>query len=187
MHSAPTDTGSVGFTPASGPATVTSNPATVNAEAAAAATPVVPPPPAEQLVSILTPLRTTPNGSYTLRLELKPVELGRVEMRVEMRDGVLHASIHADHDSSAQLVRASLNELRDQLAAEGVRTGTLTVSDGAIGSRGREGAARQANGDGPRRDGSSEPGFTDEPNRPTPGEVLPTLDSDTTSLLDVRV
>ncbi len=186
-RSAPTDTGSVGFTPTNGPAAVTSNPATVNAEVAATTTPPVPPPPAEQLVSVLSPLRATPNGSYTLRLELKPVELGRIEMRVEMRDGVLHASIHADHDSSAQLVRASLNELREQLAAEGVRTGNLTVSDSALGSSGRDGNTREAGGDSSRRGATSEAGLTDEPNRPSSGEVEPTVDSDPSSLLDVRV
>ena len=134
-----------------------------------------------------TVAHTAPNGSYSLRLELKPAELGRVEMRVEMRDGVLHASIHADHESSAQLVRAALNELRDQLASEGVRTGTLTVSDGALGSSGRDGNTRQANGDPARRGAATEPGNADEPSRPATGEVPPTPDSDTTSLLDVRV
>ena len=104
------------------------------ADATATTVTVAPPPPAEQLVSVLTPMRTAPNGTYTLRLELKPPELGRVEMRVEMRDGVLHASIHADHEGSAQLVRDALGELRDRLDAEGVHTGELTVSDGGVGS-----------------------------------------------------
>ena len=104
-----------------------------------AAATVTPPPPAEQLVSVLTPLRTTQNGTYTLHLELKPPELGRVEMRVEMRDGVLHASIHAEHESSAQLLRDALGDLRDRLGAEGVHPGELTVSDGAVGSGQRDG------------------------------------------------
>jgi flagellar hook-length control protein FliK len=180
--------GSSGYSPPSGPTAPTTTVVDVRAaEATAPPAPVEPPPPAEQLVSILSPLRTMANGAYTLRLELKPAELGRVEMRVEMRDGVLHASIHADHESSAQLVRSSLNELRDQLAAEGVRTGTLTVSDGALGSSGREGDARQAHGDTSRRGASTEPAFADEPSRPMPGDVGPTIDSDATSLLDVRV
>ena len=76
---------------------------------------------------------------YTLRLELKPPEMGRVEMRVEMRDGVLHASIHAEHEGAAQLVRDSLSDLRDRLNAEGVRTGDLTVSDGGVGPGSHDG------------------------------------------------
>ena len=183
---APTDTGSVGFAPVNGP---TSAPAEAHAAEVAAATAPAPPPPAEQLVSILSPLRTSLNGTYTLRLELKPEELGRVEMRVEMRDGVLHASIHADHESSAQLVRASLNELRDQLAAEGVRTGSLTVSDGALGSSGHDGDARQTAAGASLRSASAEPNLAaaDEQLLTNPGGNALPIDSEASSLLDVRV
>ena len=125
----------------------------MNVDAGATATAAVaPPPPSEQLVSVLTPMRNTQNGTYTLRLELKPPELGRVEMRVEMRDGVLHASIHAEHEGSGQLLRDALGELRDRLDAGGVQTGALTVSDGSVGSRagqggrGTEGASVSATG-----------------------------------------
>ena len=68
-------------------------------------------------MSVLTPLRTTSNGTYTLHLELKPPELGRVELRVDMKDGVMHASIHSDHEGSAQLLRDALGDLRDRLDA----------------------------------------------------------------------
>ncbi len=155
-------------------------------EVTVAAATTAPPPPAEQLVSVLAPLRNTPEGTYSLRLELKPVELGRVEMRVEMRDGVLHASIHADHESSAQLVRASLGELRDLLRAEGVRTGNLTVSDGALGWSGRDGRDTSQAG----RDGSPRPTLPDGDNPApvaTPASIPAPTDSDATSLLDVRV
>ena len=132
---------------------------------------------------MLTPLRTTPNGTYTLRLELKPPELGRVEMRVEMRDGVLHASIHAEHEGSAQLVRDALGELRDRLDAEGVRTGELTVSDGGVGSRL---ARRRRRASGGR---VAEPPTTDAvpPVASTSPRPDSRLDPDATSLLDVRV
>jgi hypothetical protein len=180
------------FVPATAPAPPsTAAAATANAAAAdaAATSRVAPPPPAEQLVSVLSPLRTTANGSYLLHLELKPAELGRVEMRVEMRDGVLHASIHADREASAHLVRAALNELREQLASEGVRTGTLTVSDGALGSSGREGA-RHARADADAsRSGAASNSTADsaDPNLATADANDPLTDSEPTSLLDVRV
>jgi flagellar hook-length control protein FliK len=143
---------------------------------------VAPPPPADQLVSVLTPLRTTPTGSYTLRLELKPPEMGRVEMRVEMRDGVLHASIHAEREGAAQLVRDSLGELRDRLNAEGVRTGDLTVSDGGVGPGSHDG--EDAPTSGSRSSGTT----LATPDDPTNGTGMPTTTTpDSTSLLDVRV
>ena len=159
--------------------------ANVNVDAGATATAAVaPPPPSEQLVSVLTPMRNTQNGTYTLRLELKPPELGRVEMRVEMRDGVLHASIHAEHEGSGQLLRDALGELRDRLDAGGVQTGALTVSDGSVGSRagqggrGTEGASVSATG-----------AADDDLAQAAPPALQPTPDSDAeaTSLLDVRV
>jgi flagellar hook-length control protein FliK len=148
----------------------------------AATATVAPPPPAEQLVSVLSPLRTTPTGSYTLRLELKPPEMGRVEMRVEMRDGVLHASIHADREGAAQLVRDSLSELRDRLNAEGVRTGDLTVSDGGVGPGSRDGEDSPASGSpssGPTNASADDPA--------TATAMLTPNSPDSTSLLDVRV
>jgi hypothetical protein len=145
-----------------------------------AAATVAPPPTAEQLVSVLTPLRTTTNGSYTLRLELKPAELGRIDMRVEMKDGVLHASIHADRESSADLVRDSLSELRKRLEAEGIQTGEFTVSDGGVGSDTSGGRDRPLS---PTSTNTS----TDDAT-PAAAEVIPSLgESDATSLFDVRV
>jgi len=129
---------------------------------------------------VLAPLRTSPTGSYTLRLELKPPEMGRVEMRVEMRDGVLHASIHADREGAAQLVRDSLGELRDRLNAEGVRTGDLTVSDGGVGPGSRDG--EDASGSA-----SSSPTSTNSDDSAIATSVPTTTDPDSTSLLDVRV
>ena len=108
----------------------------------------------EQLVSVLTPHpRDSRTARTRLRLELKPPELGRVEMRVEMRDGVLHASIHADHESSAQLVRDALGELRDRLGAEGVRTGELTRVRRRRSGRAAPGRPTRARRTGDRRAG----------------------------------
>ncbi len=164
--------------PASAPTASTTVVETVTTTPAAA-----PPPPAEQLVSVLKPMRETPNGSYTLHLELKPPELGRIELRVEMRDGVMHASIHSDREGSAQMLRDALSELRDRLDAASVRTGSLTVSDGSVGARDHDGA--NANGQ------SGANGRDDVANAndlPTALNTAGTdLESEATSLLDVRV
>ena len=104
-------------------------------------------------------------------------------MRVEMRDGVLHASIHAEHEGSGQVLRDALGDLRDRLGASGVRTGALTVSDGSVGSRdnqdGRAAGRTATTSSGPNDD--LPPGAAIAP-LPTPDP-----DSESTSLLDVRV
>jgi flagellar hook-length control protein FliK len=94
--------------------------------------------PVEQLVSVLRPLRTQRDGSYRIDLELRPPELGRIELRVEMRDGVLHASLRAEHDAAAQVVRDSLAELRVQLDRDGISAGRLNVDSGRAGFSQRE-------------------------------------------------
>lgn len=92
--------------------------------------------PAEQVVHVLSPLRLRGDGNYDVRLELKPPELGRVEIRVEMRDGVLHAHLRAEQPAAAMALRDSLTQLRDHLAGHGVQAGTLDVdTNGAGGQR----------------------------------------------------
>jgi flagellar hook-length control protein FliK len=108
---------------------------------------------------------------------MRPPELGRVDMRIEMRDGVLHASIHAEHAQTADLVRSALDDLRARLDADGVRSGQLTVDSQGAGTSGRE---------------------SDTANRPRVDDTVP-ADADTSTtavtsstsssdqLLDVRI
>jgi flagellar hook-length control protein FliK len=130
--------------------------------------------PVDQLVSVLRPLRANRDGAYRLDLELRPPELGRVELRVELRDGVLHASLRADNDAAAQLVRDSLGELRVQLAREGVQAGRLSVDDGRSGFSPREQHV-------PERDAREQ--HPAGPQRP----AAPIVDPVETSSLDVRI
>jgi len=147
--------------------------AATTATPAAAAT--APPPPAEQIVAALRPLPRDGQGSYQVHIEMRPPELGRVELRVEMRDGVLHASIHTEHAHTADLVRASLDELRSRLEADGLRSGQLTVD-----AHGAETSERDGD------NAASEP--VDDPGA-TPAETVNPLTAPTTSdsLLDVRL
>jgi flagellar hook-length control protein FliK len=145
---------------------------------AAPPTPAPPPAPAEQLVEVMRPLRRAEDGAYHLRLELRPPELGRVDLRVEIRDGVLHADISTEHAHAADLVRNALNDLRARLDANGVRAGALTVGDGRADAREREANAT------PRRDDRDDtPSSTTNHNR-LDGDDQPT-NSD--ALLDVRI
>jgi flagellar hook-length control protein FliK len=102
------------------------------------AAPAAPPPPAEQLLAVMRPLQRTADGSYRIRIEMRPPELGRVDMRIEVKDGVVHASIHAEHAETADLVRNALDDLRARLDADGVRAGSLEVNDGRANDARRE-------------------------------------------------
>jgi flagellar hook-length control protein FliK len=104
----------------------------------APAAPAELPTPAEQLVAVMRPLQRTADGSYRVRIELRPPELGRVDMRIEVKDGVVHASIHAEHAETAELVRNALDDLRARLDSDGVRAGTLEVNDGRANDARRE-------------------------------------------------
>jgi flagellar hook-length control protein FliK len=134
------------------------------------------PAPAEQLVTVLRPLRRAADGTYELRIELRPPELGRVDLRVELRNGVMHAVIHAEQAGTAEIVRNALGDLRARLDADGVRAGALTVDSGGAQPRERN----QNAGRGRRREVPSS--VLDA--APTLAHIAPT---DPDSLLDVRI
>lgn len=128
------------------------------------------PAPAEQLVAVLAPLRHRADGTYELRLELKPPELGRVEIRVEMRDGVMHAHLRAEQPGAAQALRDALTQLRDHLTGHGVQTGALNVDAGGAGAR-RGHDRPEVDGAEPARESASSTRTTSnrtEPIRPEP-------------------
>jgi hypothetical protein len=126
--------------PQTGPQPVSAS-TNVEATAPAAATPQ-PPPPNEQLSVALRSLQHAADGSYRMRIELRPPELGRVELRVELRDGVLHTMMHAEHAHTAALLRDALDDLRARLTADGMRSGRLSVDEhGVGGGRDHDGSA----------------------------------------------
>jgi flagellar hook-length control protein FliK len=96
------------------------------------------------VTAALLSLRGRADGSYRMRLELKPPELGRVELHVELRDGVLSVHMRAEQAHAAEVLHQELGRLREQLANEGVQTGELTVDGRATpGQRGDSGAAQR--------------------------------------------
>jgi flagellar hook-length control protein FliK len=125
--------------------------------ASAPSAPAQPPAPADQLFGLVRPLQRAADGSYHLRMELRPPDLGRVEVRVELRDGVLHASIHTERGETADLLRNALDDLRARLDADGMRAGQLTVDDGSDRNRERERHAAPEARDGPRETAAASP------------------------------
>jgi flagellar hook-length control protein FliK len=65
-------------------------------------------------------------GTMTLRLD--PPELGAMNVRVEVHDGVINASFEAANDQTAKLLSHSLGDLKTALESQGVSVEKLHVT-----------------------------------------------------------
>jgi flagellar hook-length control protein FliK len=104
-----------------------------------------------QIAGLVAPLRTAADGNYTVSLQLHPAELGPVSVQVSVDQGVLSVQMYADHPQAHDALRASLSDLRGQLQAAGIQTGTVDVGvriaaaqqSGQASSQGNSGFAGQ--------------------------------------------
>jgi flagellar hook-length control protein FliK len=108
---------------------------TTAAEAAAAARPM---PPAQQIVAQLTvAIQRAPGDRVEIRLD--PPELGRVQIELSSRDGVLHAVVTSERPEVHDLMRRHAEMLRQELAAAGHAGVRLDFANGSgQGERGRD-------------------------------------------------
>ena len=114
---------------------VTSQPAAdLRAGAPAAPAPAAPPPaPATQVVQLLGPVLTGPDGAYSLSLQLYPEELGAVQVEVLLRGGEIRLALHASDEAAQAALRSALPDLRADLLAGGLSASSLSVDDGRSG------------------------------------------------------
>ncbi len=151
--------------------------------------PAPPAPVTQQLVSVIAPFRRHGDGSYQLAIELHPRELGRVEIELAVRNGVVTLHMRAEHGATNALLRDTLGELARDLELAGIRTDSLTVAhdmDRNLTNRQREQQGLPSKTPG-RNDARSNTG--------TINEVLATTSSTTggpsaasaVSALDVRL
>ena len=110
-----------GPTPAAVTAAPVEGPATVAAPAAPAPDPHV------QIARIVRPLRLGDDGAYELALDLTPAELGRVRIDVELRGSTINLHLRSDNPATRELLQASLEQLRTELEAAGLQSGSLDV------------------------------------------------------------
>ncbi|MHB1613755.1 MAG: flagellar hook-length control protein FliK [Actinomycetes bacterium] len=97
---------------------------------------LLPPDLAAQVALRVLPLRRTPDGTTRLSVQLTPAELGRVELTVQVRGGLVHLHLTSADPLSREALRAALPDLRRELGSAGLATGQLDVSGGAPGSAG---------------------------------------------------
>jgi flagellar hook-length control protein FliK len=125
---------------------------TTAAEAAAAARPM---PPAQQIVAQLTvAIQRAPGDRVEIRLD--PPELGRVQIELSSRDGVLHAVVTSERPEVHDLMRRHAEMLRQELAAAGHAGVRLDFANGSgQGERGREAEEAQQVATGDRDAGGN--------------------------------
>ncbi|HEY7135159.1 MAG TPA: flagellar hook-length control protein FliK [Acidimicrobiia bacterium] len=132
---------------------------------------------------MVAPLRTQPDGSYRLTVDLHPAELGRVQLEVHVEHGVVNVHLQADHASTSALLREGLQDLRNRLQAAGVRAGGVVVDHGdSSAARGDGGLDREAG-----RDGGAERAGAADGATATVDPSAPTSTQSPDALVDVRL
>ena len=75
-------------------------------------------------------LQSALNGGQRLTLQLNPGELGQVTVMLSVHQGEVKATIRAENQDSADVLRAQLAELKTSLEAEGLKVKELDVQTG---------------------------------------------------------
>ncbi len=147
--------------PALGAAPATPLAASAPAEARIAASPGSPDFPAQLGAQLSTFVR---EGVQHARLELHPVELGPVTVRIQLDGSQAQVNLSAERGDTRQALEQALPQLAGSLREAG-----LTLSGGGVFEQ-----PRQAPGESPTRDGrrSGPEGRADEPLQPSPAPAV---------------
>ncbi len=60
-------------------------------------------------------------GTYSLKMVMRPEELGRINLELVMKDGQLSAKFKTDSPASAELLNASVEQLKEMLNEKGIK------------------------------------------------------------------
>ncbi|KMY68955.1 hypothetical protein AAU61_05185 [Desulfocarbo indianensis] len=92
-----------------------------------------------------------------LRLALKPQELGELTIKLSIKEGALKATLVAESSSAKQTLEAGINELKQQLAQQGLKVERLEVVMSPDAER-REAKSGEQDSSGQGGDGSESGG-----------------------------
>jgi flagellar hook-length control protein FliK len=108
-------------------------------------------------------------GGSQVQLQLRPRELGEVQVQLSVREGVVAAAVLVDRADTGRLLQTNLDELRRSLENQGlaIQHFTVDVRDGsgadafARANGGHDGAGRgnDGNGSGGAGDAGINPGL----------------------------
>jgi flagellar hook-length control protein FliK len=71
--------------------------------------------------------RSILRGDRIVRLQLKPPELGRVKIRIDIKDNVLKLGMIAEHSSVKELLLSNVHELREALVSQGIKLENIDI------------------------------------------------------------
>lgn len=83
--------------------------------------------PYQQVVKMVAPLRHLADGDYSVTMKLHPAHLGSVEITVALAGGQVNMSMNTDSSAARQILRDSMNDLRQSLTDSGLNAGSLDV------------------------------------------------------------
>jgi flagellar hook-length control protein FliK len=99
------------------------------------AQPSLPAPVHQQVFTAVSPLLLGADGSYGVRLQLHPQDLGAVQVIVDVRHGEISIQMQASDAAARDALRGGLSDLRQQLEGQGLRAGSMEVGSGAANPR----------------------------------------------------
>lgn len=86
----------------------------------------------DEVTLVTSPRLVAQGGEGEFSARLEPPTLGRLEVRVAVRDGALDVAFTCDQPATVQIVEAHLAELRSALEDQGVRLASLGVGHGEL-------------------------------------------------------
>jgi flagellar hook-length control protein FliK len=88
------------------------------------------PTPAQQVVTVLAPLRSSVDGTHEVTIGLEPDGLGTVKATVTVSAGQVVVRLGADNDQARDALRQALPLLKHELGGDGSSASVLLAGDG---------------------------------------------------------
>jgi flagellar hook-length control protein FliK len=89
----------------------------------------------QQVFTAVSPLLRAADGSYGVRLQLHPQDLGAVQVIVDVRHGEISIQMHSTDAAARDALRGGLSDLRQQLEGQGLSAGSMEVGSGGAHAR----------------------------------------------------
>jgi flagellar hook-length control protein FliK len=100
----------------------------------------------QQVFTAVSPLLRGADGTYGIRLDLHPKDLGAVQVNLHVRHGEISIQMNAVDPAARDALRSGLSDLRQQFEDQGLRAGSMEVGSGGADARQPETAWSRSRG-----------------------------------------